>query len=99
MVLEVARIRIAHGAEAAFEAAVAEAAPLFRRARGCRSMALRRSVEAPDCYVLIVDWATLEDHTEGFRNSRDFEAWRALVSPHFAAPPEVEHLDAVAEHF
>ncbi len=99
MVLEVARITVRQDAEGAFEAAVAEAAPLFRRARGCRSMALRRSVEARQCYVLIVDWATLEDHTEGFRNSADFEAWRTLVAPHFAAPPEVEHLEAVAEHF
>ena len=30
---------------------------------------LRRSVENPDRYILLVRWQALEDHTEGFRRS------------------------------
>ena len=43
-------------------------------------------VERPDVYVF-----TLEDHTQGFRDSALFEQWRALIGPHFAQPPVVEH--------
>lgn len=93
MILEVARIKIAAGKTAAFEAGVAEAAPLFARAKGCHSMRLHRVIEQPGDYVLMVEWETLEDHTVHFRGSGDFQAWRALVSSCFAAPPVAEHLD------
>lgn len=92
MILEIARLTATPGHEAALEAAVAEAAPLFARARGCLSMALRRSIEDREVYLLMVEWETLEDHMEHFRGSEDFQAWRAIVSPHFAAPPAVEHV-------
>jgi hypothetical protein len=41
--------------------------------------------------VLQIFWATLEDHTVGFRESPAFANWRAIVGPFFAAPPVVEH--------
>ncbi|MFE1597915.1 antibiotic biosynthesis monooxygenase family protein [Methylobacterium sp. ID0610] len=91
MVLEIAQIEVKPGHEAAFEDGVAEATALFRRAKGCRSMKLHRSIENPTRYRLMVEWETLENHTVDFRGSPDFQAWRALVSNHFAAPPAVEH--------
>jgi hypothetical protein len=30
----------------------------------------------------------------GFRESKAFEEWRAILSPHFASPPAVEHYTA-----
>ena len=95
MILEIAQIAVKAGMEAEFEAGVAEAVPLFRRARGCLSMALVRSVEFPGRYRLLVEWETLENHTVDFRGSEDFTAWRALVGQYFAAPPEVEHTETV----
>lgn len=50
MIHEIAEIEVAAGNEAAFEAAVAEAAPHFESARGCRSFALDRSLEHPQRY-------------------------------------------------
>jgi heme-degrading monooxygenase HmoA len=38
-----------------------------------------------------VRWETLEDHTEGFRGSAEYQRWRALLH-HFYDPfPVVEH--------
>lgn len=99
MVLEIAQIEVKPGHEAAFEEGVAKAAPLFRRAKGCRSMALHRSVEQPARYRLMVEWETLENHTVDFRESADFQAWRALVSDHFAGPPAVEHTTVTVQGF
>jgi heme-degrading monooxygenase HmoA len=53
MVLEIAQIDVKPGMEAEFEAGVAKAAPLFRRAKGCTAMVLQRSVERPSRYRLL----------------------------------------------
>jgi heme-degrading monooxygenase HmoA len=96
MVLEIAQIDIKPGMEPEFEAGVAKAAPLFKRAKGCKGMSLQRSVERPGRYRLFVKWDTVENHTVDFRGSADFQEWRALVGHCFATPPEVEHVrDAV----
>lgn len=94
MFYEIASIRIHPGSEAAFEARVAEAEPLFRRAKGCVSMALHKMVEEPARYHLMVGWETVEDHTVDFRQSEDFKQWRALVGEFFVTPPEVAHWEA-----
>lgn len=99
MITEIAQIDVKAGMEAEFEAGVAQAAPLFRRAQGCLHLELQRSIEKPNRYRLVVAWATLEDHTVAFRGSNDFQAWRALVGHCFEAPPEVEHTYRVFDGF
>jgi heme-degrading monooxygenase HmoA len=99
MILEIAQIDVKPGMEAEFEANVGKAAPLFKRAKGCSGMALQRSHEKPQRYRLFVRWETLENHTVDFRESADFQEWRALVGPFFAAPPEVEHVKEVVKGF
>ena len=96
MITEIAQIDVKPGTEAEFENGVKQAVPLFKRAKGCRSMELRRSTEKPSRYRLFVGWDTVENHTVDFRGSENFSQWRALVGPHFASAPEVEHTNTVA---
>jgi heme-degrading monooxygenase HmoA len=99
MILEIALLDIKPGSEAQFEAGAREAAPLFRNAKGCRSMKVQRSIEKPQLYILFVEWETLEDHTETFRSSEAFQNWRALVGPTFASPPDVQHTSMAVDNF
>ncbi len=99
MVYEIATLDIKEGSEAAFEAAVKEAAPYFQKSRGCRGMALERCVETPSRYYLVVTWDSVEDHMVHFRNSPEFQEWRRLAGPHFANPPSVEHTSVTATYF
>jgi len=99
MVLEIAQVDIKPGQEAEFEAGVAKVAPLFKRAKGCKSLSLQRSVEKPSRYRLFIGWDTVENHTVDFRGSADFQEWRKLVGHCFASPPEVEHVREVANPF
>jgi len=99
MVMEIAQIDVQTGMEAQFEAGVRQAAPLFKRAKGCRGMARQRSHEKPQRYRLFVQWETLENHTVDFRGSADFQEWRKLVGDCFASPPEVEHVTEVVKAF
>ena len=99
MIHEIAYIEIAPERAAAFEAAVAEAAPHFRAAQGCRSFRLERVIEHPAHYRLVVGWDRVEDHMVTFRNSDGFQRWRELAGPYFATPPRVEHVETVVDVF
>ncbi|MDF3606677.1 antibiotic biosynthesis monooxygenase [Paracoccus sp. DMF-8] len=93
-VLEVAEISVTD--PVMFEKAVAAAQPYFLAAEGCLGLALRRVVETPGTYRLLVTWRRLEDHTVTFRASEGFQKWRELASPFFAKPPLVTHSTEVA---
>ena len=99
MIMEIAQIEITPGMESAFEAGVKQAKPLFKRAKGCSAMMLTRSHEFPQRYRLFVRWGTLENHTQDFRGSADFQEWRRLVGPCFASPPQVEHVTETVAGF
>lgn len=94
MVLEVALIDVTAGSEDAFSAAYAEAKDLVAQTPGCRSMRMTRGIETPTRFVLLVEWDSVQAHEE-FRSSDRFPAWRALIGPHFAGPPRVEHFEDV----
>lgn len=94
MVLEVALIDVTAGSEAAFAADAARGLGLVADTPGHRSHRLTRGVETPTRFVLLVEWDSVEAH-QAFRDSDRFPQWRALVGPHFAGPPHVEHFTDV----
>jgi heme-degrading monooxygenase HmoA len=95
MVLEHAVITVRDGASQEFEAAVRQARAVIAASPGFVSLSLHRGVEAPDRYLLLVEWETLDDHIVGFRQSDRFTEWRALIGPFFESPPMVDHVEAV----
>ncbi len=90
MVLEVALIDTTPGSGAGFRAAYAEARALVAQTPGCLTMRMTQGIETPERFVLLIEWTSVEAH-DGFRNSDRFAEWRALLGPHFAGPPHVEH--------
>ena len=91
MVLEVAEFKIKQDCGEAFVAGVEKCLPLFKAASGFRDLKLVQSIEAPDTFRLLIHWDKLEDHMVSFRNSPDYEQWRANVGEFFAEPPRVDH--------
>lgn len=95
MILEVAILDIIPGREREYEAAFAEAAKIIAVMQGYQSHELQRCVEKANRYILLVKWDTLEDHTEGFRQSDAYQEWKALLH-HFYDPfPVVEHYESL----
>lgn len=91
MIVEQALLPVKRGRESEFEAAFAQAKAIISGMPGFRSLTLARGIERPETYLLLVEWERLEDHTEGFRGSAEYERWRALLH-HFYEPfPTVEH--------
>ena len=95
MITEHALLPVIPGREDDFERAFAEARAIITSMPGCRSLSLSRSIEAPSNYLLLVEWEQLDDHTIGFRQSKQYQKWRTLLH-HFYDPfPLVEHYQAV----
>lgn len=96
MITEHALLDVKPGLEDDFEAAFVEARAIIASMPGFESLQLQRCIERPSSYLLLVEWGRLEDHTEGFRKSPQYEEWRRLLH-HFYEPfPTVEHFTLVA---
>jgi heme-degrading monooxygenase HmoA len=98
VIVEHALLPVKAGQEAEFESAFGQAKTIIAGMPGFRSLTLSRCIERPDTYLLLVEWDRLEDHTEGFRGSVQYQRWREMLH-HFYEPfPVVEHflqVDAV----
>jgi heme-degrading monooxygenase HmoA len=91
MVLELAILNIKPGQTKDFEAAFAEAQGIISSMSGYISHQLKKCLENDHQYLLLVEWERLEDHTVGFRQSQEYQGWKALLH-HFYDPfPTVEH--------
>lgn len=95
MILEVAHLDVKPGQEKQFELAFSEAQDIIENMPGYISHELKLCLENSSRYLLLVNWERLEDHTEGFRGSADYEKWRKLLH-HFYDPfPVVEHYESI----
>ncbi len=91
MITEIALLKIRRGQSAAFEEAFAQAQTIIESMQGYIQHELQQCLEKNDKYLLIVRWSTVEDHTVGFRQSKEYSNWKKLLH-HFYDPfPEAEH--------
>lgn len=91
MILELAILDVLPRKTKEFELAFTEAQEIIISMKGYISHELCKCLEKENRYVLLVRWQTLEDHTEGFRQSEEYQRWKILLH-HFYNPfPEVEH--------
>jgi len=98
MILEVAILDVKPGREIEFEAAFGEAQAIISSMEGYISHQLQRCLEKKNRYIMLVNWETLEHHTEGFRGSAEYGEWSRLLH-HFYEPfPEVTHYSVVHEN-
>lgn len=93
MITEIATLVCTPGRESDLKAAFVKARVLFNRAKGCKGVVFRRSIETPERYLVIVDWETIENHTLDFQKSEDYQTWRALVTPCLTTAPVAEHCE------
>jgi heme-degrading monooxygenase HmoA len=91
MILEVAILNVIPGQEDAFLKAFAVAKDIISKMAGYISHQLKRCIENTSQFILLVEWEKLTDHTEGFRQSKEYQEWKSLLH-HFYDPfPIVEH--------
>ncbi|MDX1562439.1 MAG: antibiotic biosynthesis monooxygenase [Gammaproteobacteria bacterium] len=94
-ILEVAPLSVKPGHAEEFEAAFRQAQTIIAKTPGYLSHELKRCLERPDEYLLLVRWESVEAHEVNFRQSPEYQRWKALLH-HFYEPfPTVSHYEAV----
>ncbi|MDB2415201.1 antibiotic biosynthesis monooxygenase [Rickettsiales bacterium] len=95
MILEIATLNIIEGKSAEFEEAFSAAQKIIMSMKGYISHDLQKCLENDNKYILMVNWETLEDHINGFRQSPDYQEWKKLLH-HFYDPfPTVQHYQKI----
>jgi len=95
MITEHAVLEVAPGREDEFVTAMGSAKRIIAASPGFVSLRVERCLERPSCFLLLVEWRRLEDHTDGFRGSAAYQDWRAQLH-HFYDPfPVVEHFETI----
>lgn len=95
MVLEVAILDVKPGQESEFEEAFNVAQAIISSMAGYVSHQLQRCIERESRFILLVNWLKLEDHTEGFRQSAEYQGWKKLLHHYYDPFPTVEHYKSV----
>lgn len=90
MIIEHAWLPVTPGREEEFAAAIAAALPIIESAPGCHGAEVRRQIENPSTFLLIVRWTSVEAHMD-FRASASFETWRSQTHPFYESPATVTH--------
>ena len=95
MILEAAILNVRPGESVQFEQAFTQARSIISGMPGHISHELHRCIEIKNKYLLLVRWRRLEDHTEGFRKSAEYQEWKRLLHDFYDPFPIVEHFTEV----
>ena len=95
VILEVAILDVIPGRESSFHSDFLKAQKIISSMPGYIEHELQRCVEKPSRHILLVRWETLEDHTEGFRRSAQYQEWKKLLHHYYDPFPEVEHYESI----
>jgi len=95
MILEVAVLNVTPGQESDFEETFSKAQAIISSMNGYLGHELKRCIENRSRYILLVQWATLEAHIEGFRGSAEYQDWKEMLHRFYDPFPVVEHYEAL----
>lgn len=94
MIIEHAWLPVTPGREEEFAASIVAALTLIESAPGCHGAEVRRQIENPSTFLLVVRWTSVEDHMN-FRSSELFDTWRSRTHPYYESPATVTHFSEV----
>jgi len=95
MILEAVTLQVKKGLESQFEIDFKTASQYISSINGYINHSLQQCIEQENKYLLLVNWKTLEDHTEGFRKSPEYKEWKKLLHHYYDPFPIVEHYESV----
>ena len=94
MIIEHAWLPVTPGREEQFAASICAALSIIEAAPGCHGADVRRQIENPSTFLLVVRWNSVEDHMN-FRASESFETWRSNTHPFYESPATVTHFSEI----
>ena len=95
MIVEYIRYGIEAAKAKAFLGAYEEAAKSLRASAHCLGYELSRCTEAPESFILRIQWDSAEGHMKGFRASLEFKPFFAAVQPFIENIAEMRHYEVL----
>ncbi|MBC1436573.1 antibiotic biosynthesis monooxygenase [Listeria rocourtiae] len=95
MILESALLQVTQGDKSQFEKDFSIASEIISSMPGYIQHELHQCLENETEYLLLVQWETLEAHTEGFRTSDAYEDWKKLLHHYYNPFPKVKHFTRI----
>ncbi len=91
MILEVAILTIKEGQNVEFERDFRKAEHYLTASNGYLKHSLKKCLEQPNKYVLLVNWVDVDAHEIGFRQSDRYQNWKRLLHHYYDPFPTVQH--------
>ncbi|MEP6900088.1 MAG: antibiotic biosynthesis monooxygenase family protein [Rhodanobacter sp.] len=91
MIVEYIRYVIPSQDAEAFEADYAQAGRSLAASPHCFGYELSRCLDDPDCYILRIEWDSVDGHMQGFRQSGEFRQFFAAIKSHVNQILEMRH--------
>ena len=96
MIVELAILRAKEGDTERMRAGLRAARNVIAQAQGYRGSVFHQGIEDPRRFVLRIEWDSIEDHMQGFRNGPLFAQWRSHWGQYLDGTPDVMHYEAIA---
>lgn len=93
MIVEYIRYRIEADRAEAFVQAYQAAEESLRSSPHCLGFELTRCSEAPESFILRIQWDSTDGHLKGFRASPEFQPFLRAVQPFIANIEEMRHYE------
>ena len=90
MIAEIGILHVTPGEEGEFEAGFAQARHIAEGAAGCNKVELRRCLDKPSDYALIVLWDSVDHHVD-FTRTESFQTFLRHIDGFMAEPGAVFH--------
>lgn len=95
MILEVAILNVKPGRTEKFENDFQIASQYISSIEGYVKHSLKKCVEIDNQYILLVEWVSVETHEVGFRQSPQYQKWKALLHGYYDPFPQVLHYEDI----
>ena len=96
MIIEYIRYRIPAEQHEAFESAYTKAQQPLKDSIHCFTYELSQCVEEPECYMLRIEWDSIDGHMQGFRRSAEFREFFSHIQPFVGQIVEMRHYQKTA---
>lgn len=91
MITEYLRYTVAGAEQEAFGRDYAAAAAALRRSPFAKSFELCQCLDDPADFILRIEWTSVEDHLDGFRNSPEFAEFFGHIRKYLGQMREMRH--------
>lgn len=91
--VEIIRYTVAEDQKATFEEAYTKACAVLKTSPYCLGYEIIRGVDEKQHYIVRIHWTSVDDHLNGFRKSKEFASFFALVRPFYNNIEEMKHYE------